>query len=961
MSATCPPEAELIGFLERNITRERRAEIEAHFDTCAQCRELAYVLATQGGEGDGSPLDVGEQISHFVIEDRIAAGGMGAIYRAHDTTLRRDVALKLLHVSSRAQPDAPMRMLREAQGLARLHHPNVVTVYETGLHADEVFIAMELIDGVSLDRWLAEKPRPWRQLVAIFTQAARGLAAAHRGGLVHRDIKPANIMIASDRYAKIVDFGLARAIGERVPRDAVMDVTTRLTAPGTLVGTPAYCAPEQLAGYEVDTASDVFSFCVTLCEAVFGSRPYVADTAAQLLARMGDPRGPDLPRSPRIPAKLRSLLRRGLAFDPRQRPTMDDLVAALAHRPRARLVVAAAAVVVAIPIVTLAASARDDVCAGSRTELATIWNSTQRTRIRSAILGTRLAFAPTTLQHVELGLDGYANRWVAIHGEACRATAVHHSQTPELLDRRMACLASRRADLNAAVTMLAQTDRDTIREALRIVGSMPSLSACNDTANLLALAPPPPGVSLGPVREALARASALRAAGKYVPALAASETAVSLAERAMYKPLLAEALYERGSVQVKLLHRREGRDSYERALLEATASGDTRLEAQLLAELALVTHDESPDGGVAIMYARQALALFARIGNDPLLEAKLRYAMSRSVFLTDQGEGERQHALGLEKLRQAEKLDPDAARLLRIDYELMQARIINDPKIVLPKLAALLADSEAAFGVAHPTNALLLSEMAEYADMAGRPDEARGYARRVAVLLAPYPGADVLLRSLDASLEPDAAKRRPLQEAIVRDAERDYGATSPQLAKVLEELSETTAELGQLKQALALVDRALAIWEAAYGTRYQLLTQGLAIKAQIHRQLGDLETAIAAAERAVELAERNKVHPAITLLAKLMLSELYFRAGRYAAALPLFADIRKNVHLIPTYGETEQLELEFVESACHWKLEGDRAALRRLEEAHRKYRVHPQADPESVRDQVQWLAKMRRQ
>jgi serine/threonine protein kinase len=211
----CPDEGELVGFLGRGVTHERRREIEGHFDGCGDCRELAFVLATNRqvpGTADDA-ISPGPHIGRFVVEELIAEGAMGMIYRAHDASLRRDVALKLLRIVSRGPAEAGeahARMLREAQGLARLEHPNVVTVYETGLHGDEVFIAMELIDGVSLDRWLASQRRSWRQIAFVLEQAGRGLAAAHAAGLVHRDFKPENVLCGDDGRVRVTDFGLAR-------------------------------------------------------------------------------------------------------------------------------------------------------------------------------------------------------------------------------------------------------------------------------------------------------------------------------------------------------------------------------------------------------------------------------------------------------------------------------------------------------------------------------------------------------------------------------------------------------------------------------------------------------------------------------------------------------------------------------------------------------------------------------
>jgi len=206
------------------------------------------------GVGRGSPeapggddaVAVGAVVGRYQIVRRLGAGGMGVVFAARDHELDRMVALKLLRSSDRE--DAAARLAREGKALAKLVHPNVVTVYDIGHHAGELFIAMELVDGETLRAWL-ETPRSWREVVRAFVQAARGLAAAHRAGLVHRDFKPDNLLIDRAAHARVTDFGLARATGAADPAPASATRSPdAITRSGALAGTPAYMAPEQLLG-----------------------------------------------------------------------------------------------------------------------------------------------------------------------------------------------------------------------------------------------------------------------------------------------------------------------------------------------------------------------------------------------------------------------------------------------------------------------------------------------------------------------------------------------------------------------------------------------------------------------------------------------------------------------------------------------------------------------------------------
>ncbi|HEX8111392.1 MAG TPA: serine/threonine-protein kinase, partial [Kofleriaceae bacterium] len=222
-------------------------------------------------------LGPGARIGRYVIERRIGAGGMGVVYAARDSELARDVALKI--VRPRAEVDAMQaRLRREAKAMARLSHPNVVPVFDIGLHEGQLFIAMELIAGETLRSWVAQ-PRPWRSVVALFQKVGRGLEAAHAAGLLHRDFKPDNVVVGPGDEPRITDFGLARELDDRAGSAAALaegsdSELSLITRTGSLAGTPAYMAPEALLGRQSGAAADQFSFCVSLFEVLHGARPF---------------------------------------------------------------------------------------------------------------------------------------------------------------------------------------------------------------------------------------------------------------------------------------------------------------------------------------------------------------------------------------------------------------------------------------------------------------------------------------------------------------------------------------------------------------------------------------------------------------------------------------------------------------------------------------------------------------
>ena len=280
-------------------------------------------------------------IGRFLILGELGAGGMGQVFAAYDPKLDRRVALKVV----RGAPDHDgsawrARLIREAQAMARLSHPHVVAVHEvdTDRDTDQLYVAMELIDGTNLAQWLCDAPRDWREILDKFLAAGEGLAAAHAAGLVHRDFKPSNVLVGADGRVRVADFGLVRARGE-VDRGDLASNRLRdesLTQVGAMIGTPAYMAPEQVGGHLADERCDVFAFCVALWEALYGVRPFSADSSVDRLAaiKRGELGPPALDAgAPRWPQPH---LRRGMSYEPADRwPDMRSLLAALARDPAA--------------------------------------------------------------------------------------------------------------------------------------------------------------------------------------------------------------------------------------------------------------------------------------------------------------------------------------------------------------------------------------------------------------------------------------------------------------------------------------------------------------------------------------------------------------------------------------------------------------------------------------------------
>jgi tRNA A-37 threonylcarbamoyl transferase component Bud32 len=323
-------------------------------------------IPTVGPPAVRERLPPGTVIGRYVIVAPIGAGGVGEVYAAFDPELDRKVAIKLVRPDTSDMVDiteARARMQREAQAMAKLAHPNVVAVHDVGTFGDDLFVAMELIEGATLKRWLAETHRSWREIRDVFVQAARGLAAAHAAGMVHRDFKPENVMIGRDGRVRVLDFGLARGAHSDEPVRPLDDTAlshsplgATLTEPGTLLGTPAYMSPEQHLRQSTDARSDQFSFCVALHEGLYGARPFDGDTIAELGIAVIQGKPAEPPKNTKVPAWLHDVIVRGLATDPAARfPAMDAVIAALLADPAVRR--RRIALAVGVPLVLVGAVA----------------------------------------------------------------------------------------------------------------------------------------------------------------------------------------------------------------------------------------------------------------------------------------------------------------------------------------------------------------------------------------------------------------------------------------------------------------------------------------------------------------------------------------------------------------------------------------------------------------------------
>ncbi|MCY0986714.1 protein kinase [Nannocystis sp. ILAH1] len=509
------------------------------------------------------------RLGRFNVLGLVGHGGMGVVYACYDDQLDRKVAVKVLHREVvREQENARRRLLREAQAMARLSHPHIVTVHEVGQVDDMIYVAMEFVRGQTLDAWVQKSPS-WRQILAAFVQAGRGLEAAHRAGLVHRDFKPQNAMIGEDGQVKVLDFGLARLHDDDLGEELASEITAGteaalllrpLTRTGVILGTPGYMSPEQHLGLRASAESDQFSFCVSLYQSLYGDWPFSTESFQALRedAVRGRVRPP--PSSSPVPARVFKALRRGLMADPAARfASMTELLAELERDPGAiyRRVAALAATAViagAGGVMATAGNPGAELCPDAGPELAGVWDGERSAEVGAAVRAKAPARAEEILAAVEPQLERYATTWVQMRNDACRAHA-EGRQSAHLFDLQTSCLDQRRAALDATVGAFALADATNLDDLVQTVGGLPALVTCADTKALTAAIPPPGDALLGARvqqhRETLARAEVHEHTGQTRLGLQLVENVLADAKAATYEPLLAEAHLRKASLQVR--------------------------------------------------------------------------------------------------------------------------------------------------------------------------------------------------------------------------------------------------------------------------------------------------------------------------------------------------------------------------------------------------------------------------
>jgi serine/threonine protein kinase len=903
----CVDDADLLRFARSWLDAESAATVKRHLARCERCSQRLEQLRASLGSGTVDPQDVGatqavtgptvpqqidtgrmdpvpqgqearalqrgEAVGRYLLLDKVGEGGMGVVYAAWDPELNRRIAVKVLRPDKQSPEGVDRghaRLLREAQAMAKVSHPNVIAIYDVGTLEDRVFMAMEFVDGLTLKKWVKEKSRSWREVLDAFIAAGRGLASAHKAGLVHRDFKPENVLVARDGRVQVTDFGLARQanpeeLGEEpgVPEQEApalpagnAQTLAEVTQAGQVMGTPMYMAPEQRRGEPPDARSDQFSFCVALYWALYQEWPFDRQRyslkgaypspgtphsqkhTAGRSAKSGSGRQVDPatgafipPHSGKVPGFLRRALMRGLAPKAENRfASMDALLAQLEYRPRvARQTLAAAGLVLLLGAGAYAyeSSRREaQLCSGAEQKLAGIWDGTVRQDVTRSLTATGQPGAITAATRVSALLDDYARGWVAMHTEACQATRLRGEQTEQLLSLRTVCLERRLKDVKALTRLLTSADGQLVSKAAEAVGQLPDLQSCADVSALSAVEPPPASpqakAEIERISTQLAEAKALHDAGRYKQGLDLAAPAAEAARKLGYRPLLGEALHWFGWLQDRSGELKPGERNLLEAAWTAQASHHDLLLAQVAAKLAYTTGADQQRFVTGHLWSGLGLATVTRLGGNDKLESEM--LINQGIIYSGEGKVEQalaSYAQALERVERAFGKEHQRRGNVLINQGALYAQLHETDK-ALAALTEGLALIERTLGPEH--------DVASYAHyfLSSVYAEKRDY--------------ETALRHATRGLE-------------IRTA--NLGAEHHQVADSHDSIATVLQGQSRFQEALRHYQKAADIKAKALGADHVFRIYSLEGMAQCHLSLGHPERALPVFEEALALNAKD--------------------------------------------------------------------------------------------------------
>ena len=832
-------------------------ETETGCDSQSDGLETRRVNPSRSARVIGVPYSghhTGETLGRYVLLRPLGAGGMSVVWLAFDPELDRHVALKLMHEGALPIATGAQRLLREAQALARLSHVNVVHVYDVGIVGGEVYLAMELVDGVTLREWLAAARRPWTEILATAVRAGAGLAAAHDAGLVHLDFKPTNVVVGHDGSVRVVDFGLARPPSETSRRESGELTESRpghrllgerLTEEGSVLGTPGYIPPEVMRGAPADGRADQFSFCVTVWEALFGERPFEPDArggeplAAAGLRPTGRPhsrttrsgRFRPSPLGSAVPRVIRQALIRGLSTDPADRfPSMALLLHALRRPDKTRVV--ASALIGAFGVAGAVAAFAPwpqpvHQCEAAAQALLEAWNPERAAALEKQFVDTSAPFAADAWAAVSQVIDVHTQAWSQQARDACEARMVHAEQSAATYELRKGCLLELRDHLEELLTVFASADASIVEHALTAAVGVGDPSSCADIESLHAKASlPTDPVLLARVEElrlATVRTRVMLDSGMANSAWVAMVPLLATARTIDHPPTVAALVRLAAAIRTALGDPNRSVELLDQALIMSEAAGLDEMRFLIYGDLTYVVGHQLRDRERGESFGGTAMSLHARIGGTP--DQLRRLLVTRGILASGGGNYQLAMQLYADVLAISEADDPVLPTVLLdmggVQYESGRFDSALDYYQQAYELQVVR------YGPSHPETAIILENLGNAYQAIGDFDTALSFHQRSLAILE---GAGVTTGIIfahqlnNAGVVLSGLQRYSEAASYYQRARGVLGrehASHPLASILLTNLGESLLAQGQPDEALGLYRTALGDLERSLGVSHQ--------------------------------------------------------------------------------------------------------------------------------------------
>lgn len=824
-------------------------------------------------------LKEGTRIHRYQILNLIGKGGMGAVYKAYDPELDRSIAIKMLTVVTQegetaSKPHA--RLMREAQALAKLSHPNVISVFDVGTYAGSVYIAMEYVKGKTLREWLRKEKPTHSEIVEVLVNAGRGLQSAHAEGIVHRDFKPENVIVGDKGQIKVLDFGLARATENEMPAASnaptfIQEATSGenllsapLTQMGAYIGTTVYMAPEHFLMHELDEKTDQFSFCVTLFEALYGKRPFAGKTLTQLEENVTYG-SIEIPEEVDVPEWIEAILLRGLSVSKANRfQSMEQLLDALKYDPvqesfeRSRILKRRILFLVlflflfGLPIYfwyDLKYGSVNECKKQTSSEATRVWGNLPRSQIKESFLSANSSFAASSWERVSRIFDQYIEDWKNNRYILCEKASVDR-QSDELFPQKIRCLKSRLVEFQHLADVFAQADEKIVVKAVKAASSLTSLSQCFDPDALTSKIELPDQKIASDVeshRDRLVAVRVLLNTGKYKEARLLAKSLLAPVKELGYRPLLAEAQCWAGWTEERIGKYTAAEELLQRSFWTAVESGHDKFMAQAANKLLWVVGYRLSRASEGLTWGQSAKIALVRL-QWPLRLVGEWYDRMGYLFAS------------LGKQQKA--------------FEYRQKALETDEKVL---------------GSEHPTVAIRRNNIGVM------------YWR---------------IQDYDRALD-------HYQRAL-RITEKTLGPQHPDVAFSLSNIGLVFWKLGKYDKAIDHLQRALVMREELLGKEHPLTVWPLAGLGEVYRATKKWTQAIASFQRVTDICNKSSCYPEPLGMAYFGLARMiWYREHNYEKTLAL-AKQAGNI-----YAQSKKFEHE-VEEIKAWtkKLPSKKAGLR---------------------------------